>query len=106
MAKKANKMKDQKKQLAKKAKTVFSVSQAKKSPLKKTKEVSSNLKKVVYALIKVQDKREKVDQKFQDLHAQIVSKKAPKPAPKPLPAKNKEKPDTKKIEADLTEMQM
>uniref|UniRef100_A0A182JPT4 tRNA (guanine(37)-N1)-methyltransferase n=1 Tax=Anopheles christyi TaxID=43041 RepID=A0A182JPT4_9DIPT len=101
MAKKANKMKDQRKQLAKKAKSVFTVSQAKKSNLKKTKEVSSSLKK-----IKVQNKREKVDQKFQDLHAQIVSKKAPKPAPKPLPAKNKSKPDTKKIEADLNEMQM
>uniref|UniRef100_A0A182LVP9 tRNA (guanine(37)-N1)-methyltransferase n=1 Tax=Anopheles culicifacies TaxID=139723 RepID=A0A182LVP9_9DIPT len=97
----SNKMKDQRKQLAKKAKNVFSVSQAKKKDLKKTKEVSSTLKK-----IKVQDKREKVDQKFQDLHAQIVTKKAPKPAPKPLPAKNKNKPDTKKIEADLNVMQM
>lgn len=56
--------------------------------------------------IQVNDKREKVDKKFQDLHAQIVSKKAAKPAPKPLPAKNKNKPDTKKIEADLNEMQM
>nr|XP_040223897.2 tRNA (guanine(37)-N1)-methyltransferase isoform X3 [Anopheles coluzzii] len=97
----SNKMKDQRKQLAKKAKTVFSVSQAKKGNLKKTKEVSSNLKK-----IQVNDKREKVDKKFEDLHAQIVSKKAAKPAPKPLPVKNKSKPDTKKIEADLNEMQM
>ncbi|XP_053663853.1 tRNA (guanine(37)-N1)-methyltransferase [Anopheles marshallii] len=97
----SNKMKDQRKQLAKKAKNVFTVSQAKKKNMKKTKEVSNNLKQ-----IKVQDKREKVDQKFQDLHAQIVSKKAPKPAPKPLPAKNKGKADTKKIEADLNEMQM
>uniref|UniRef100_A0A1Y9HFD1 Uncharacterized protein n=1 Tax=Anopheles funestus TaxID=62324 RepID=A0A1Y9HFD1_ANOFN len=101
MAKKANKMKDQRKQLAKKAKTVFTVSQGKKKNMKKTKEVSSSLKN-----IKVQDKREKVDQKFQDLHAQIVAKKAPKPAPKPLPAKNKGKADTKKIEVDLNEMQM
>ncbi|XP_050076212.1 tRNA (guanine(37)-N1)-methyltransferase [Anopheles maculipalpis] len=97
----SNKMKDQRKQLAKKAKTVFTVSQAKKKNMKKTKEISSNLKQ-----IKVQDKREKVDQKFQDLHAQIVSKKPPKPAPKPLPTKNKSKTDTKKIEADLNEMQM
>ncbi|XP_049296664.1 tRNA (guanine(37)-N1)-methyltransferase [Anopheles funestus] len=97
----SNKMKDQRKQLAKKAKTVFTVSQGKKKNMKKTKEVSSSLKN-----IKVQDKREKVDQKFQDLHAQIVAKKAPKPAPKPLPAKNKGKADTKKIEVDLNEMQM
>uniref|UniRef100_A0A182N8A5 tRNA (guanine(37)-N1)-methyltransferase n=1 Tax=Anopheles dirus TaxID=7168 RepID=A0A182N8A5_9DIPT len=101
MAKKANKMKDQPKQLAKKAKTVFTVSQGKKSNLKKAKEVTSNLKK-----INVQDKREKLDNKFQDLHAKIVSKKAPKPASKPLPAKNKTKPDTKKLETDLNEMQM
>ncbi|KFB42211.1 tRNA (guanine(37)-N1)-methyltransferase [Anopheles sinensis] len=94
-------MKDQRKQLAKKAKNVFTVSQAKKTNLKKTKEISAKLKK-----INVQDKREKVDQNFQSLHAQIVSKKAPKPAPKPLPSKNKTKPDTNKMETDLNKMQV
>ncbi|XP_053674332.1 tRNA (guanine(37)-N1)-methyltransferase [Anopheles nili] len=99
----SNKLKDQRKQLAKKAKNVFSVSQPKKSNLKKTKEVSSNLKKIT-----TQNKKDtkKVDQQFKDLHAQIVSKKAQKPAPKPLPAKNKSTPDTKKLESGLTEMQM
>uniref|UniRef100_A0A182Q688 tRNA (guanine(37)-N1)-methyltransferase n=1 Tax=Anopheles farauti TaxID=69004 RepID=A0A182Q688_9DIPT len=101
MAKKANKLKDQPKQLAKKAKNVFTVSQGKKNNFKKAKEVTSNLKK-----IHVQNKREKLDHKFQDLHAKIVAKKAPKPAPKPLPAKNKSKPDTSKVQTGLSEMQM
>nr|E3WPP8.1 RecName: Full=tRNA (guanine(37)-N1)-methyltransferase; AltName: Full=M1G-methyltransferase; AltName: Full=tRNA [GM37] methyltransferase; AltName: Full=tRNA methyltransferase 5 homolog [Anopheles darlingi] len=101
MAKKANKLKDQPKQLAKKAKNVFAVSQTKKGNLKKTKEVAAKLKK-----INVQDKREKVDANFKTLHAQIVAKKTPKPAPRPLPAKNKTTPDTNKMETDLTKLEM
>uniref|UniRef100_A0A182FGN2 tRNA (guanine(37)-N1)-methyltransferase n=1 Tax=Anopheles albimanus TaxID=7167 RepID=A0A182FGN2_ANOAL len=101
MAKKANKLKDQPKQLAKKAKNVFAVSQAKKGNLKKTKEVAAKLKK-----INVQDKREKVDANFKTLHAQIVAKKTPKPTPRPLPAKNKTTPDTNKMETDLNKLEM
>lgn len=127
MAKKANKLKDQPKQLAKKAKNVFAVSQAKKGNLKKTKEVAAKLKKVIsqrrsyyvlscnayrialsllHSQINVQDKREKVDANFKTLHAQIVAKKTPKPAPRPLPAKNKTTPDTNKMETDLNKLEM
>lgn len=58
--------------------------------------------------INVQDKREKADKKFQDLHAQIVAKK---PDKKPLPAKpasqkNKAQTNTKQVEAGFDKMQV
>lgn len=102
MAKRNTKNRQQQKQVAKKAKNVFAVSQGKKNNTKKAKEVSTKLKK-----INVNAKREKADKNFQDLHAQIVSKKQNnKPAPKPLPPKNKSQPNTKQVESDLDKMQM
>ncbi|EDS33123.1 tRNA methyltransferase [Culex quinquefasciatus] len=102
MAKRSTKNRQQVKQVAKKAKNVFAVTQGKKNNTKKAKEVSTKLKK-----INVNAKREKADKNFQDLHAQIVSKKQNnKPTPKPLPAKNKSQPNTKQMEADLDKMQM
>lgn len=102
MAKRNTKNRQQQKQIAKKAKNVFAVSQGKKNNTKKAKEVSTKLKK-----INVNAKREKADKNFQDMHAQIVSKKQPsKPAPKPLPPKNKSQPNTNQVQADLDKMQM
>ncbi|KAL9699308.1 hypothetical protein quinque_002749 [Culex quinquefasciatus] len=52
-------------------------------------------KDIARQMINVNAKREKADKNFQDLHAQIVSKKQNnKPTPKPLPAKNKSQPNT------------
>ncbi|XP_021698796.1 tRNA (guanine(37)-N1)-methyltransferase [Aedes aegypti] len=103
MGKRNIKNRNQQKQTAKKVKNVFAVNQSKKGNVKKAKEVTSKLKK-----INVQDKREKADKKFQDLHAHIVAKK---PEKKPLPAKpaskkNKNQANTKQVEAGLDKMQM
>lgn len=102
MGKKNVKNRNQQKQIAKKVKNVFAVSQAKKSNIKKAKEVSSKLKK-----INVHEKREKVDNNFQNLHSQIVSTKKNKKMPsKPVVAKTKTKANTNQVEKDLDKMQM
>lgn len=103
MAKRNIKNRNQQKQTAKKVKNVFAVNQAKKGNVKKAKEVTSKLKK-----INVQDKREKADKKFQDLHAHIVAKKPEKKAApaKPVAPKNKSQANTKQVEAGFDKMQM
>lgn len=103
MGKRNIKNRNQQKQTAKKVKNVFAVNQGKKSNVKKAKEVTSKLKK-----INVQDKREKSDKKFQDLHAHIVAKKPEKKSSKekPAPQKNKSQTNTKLVEASLDKMQM
>ncbi|XP_053690065.1 tRNA (guanine(37)-N1)-methyltransferase [Sabethes cyaneus] len=96
------KNRNQQKQIAKKAKNIFAVSQAKKNNVKKAKEVSSKLKK-----INVHEKREKVDKNFQNLHSQIVtSKKSKKMPPKPVVEKTKVQANTNHVEAELDKMQM
>lgn len=100
MGKRNTKNRNQQKQVAKKVKNVFAVSQGKKNS-KKAKQVATKLKK-----INVHDKRDKADKNFQDLHAQIVSKKANKPAVKPLPQKNKTQANTKPVEDSLNKMQV
>ncbi|XP_055625300.1 tRNA (guanine(37)-N1)-methyltransferase [Toxorhynchites rutilus septentrionalis] len=102
MGKNNKKNRNQQKQVAKKAKNVFAVSQAKKNNVKKAKEITSKLKK-----INVKDKREAADKSFQELHAHIVSKKSSKkPAPKGLPQKKKPNANTAQVEKDLDKMQV
>ncbi|XP_055537723.1 tRNA (guanine(37)-N1)-methyltransferase [Wyeomyia smithii] len=102
MGKKNIKNRNQQKQIAKKAKNVFAVSQAKKNNVKKAKEVSGKLKK-----INVYEKREKADKNFQNLHAQIVTTKKTKKIPsKTVVKKDKVQANTKQVEAELNKMQM
>ena len=55
----------------------------------------------------VNDKREKTDKNFKDLHAKVVSKKEIKKAMPPKGKKaGKDKPNTKEVEDNLDQMQV